>query len=378
VLPFLQRVTPQGLVVKTKRDLTLAGMNDIAPEEMVSLQAVLAGVGLLLGIGFQFTHPRPGLALMVLLFLPAMGAMTPMVIVKRKAKERSEAIFKDLPDCLDLMAISVEAGVGFEAALDVVCKNFDSQLALEFRRTLKEMELGVSRREALSNLRTRNDVPELSNFVTALIQADALGMPVGRVLHTQAVELRNRRRQWAREKAAKLPVKILFPLVFFIFPAILVIILGPAAARRRHHQGLRRHVEEALRLLALGTPRDERAVNEAFAPWQAIGVRPAHRRGQRGGEACRCSAYRSAAPRYGRVPSLPANVTARSYAAFRSAYRGLASMNSRTNQQRARTFLPRLRTSSSAARTSCSPKPCPRSEGLISVCGNTTVLPCTS
>jgi tight adherence protein C len=228
VLPFLQRVTPQGLIVKTRRDLMLAGMNDIAPEEMVSLQAVLAGIGLMLGIGFTFTHPRPGLALLVLLFLPAMGAMTPMVVVKRKASERSESIFKDLPDVLDLMAISVEAGVGFEAALDVVCKNFDSPLALEFRRTLKEMELGVARREALANLRARNDVPELSNFVTALIQADALGMPVGRVLHTQAVELRNRRRQWAREKAAKLPVKILFPLVLFIFPAILVVILGPA------------------------------------------------------------------------------------------------------------------------------------------------------
>jgi tight adherence protein C len=230
VLPFLQRVTPQGLVVKTRRDLLLAGMNDIAPEELVSLQAVLAGVGLLLGIGFLLTHPSPGQGLFVMLLLPAAGALTPMVVVKRKAAERSESIFKDLPDCLDLMAISVEAGVGFEAALDVVCRNFESPLALEFRRTLKEMELGVARREALSNLRARNDVPELSNFITALIQADALGMPIGRVLHTQAHELRNRRRQWAREKAAKLPVKILFPLVFFIFPAILVVILGPAAA----------------------------------------------------------------------------------------------------------------------------------------------------
>lgn len=230
VLPFLQRVTPKGLVVKTQRDLLLAGMNDIAPEELVSLQVVLGGVGVLLGLGFLLTHPSAGQALLVMLFLPACGAMTPVVIVKRKAKERSEAIFKDLPDCLDLMAISVEAGVGFEAALDVVCKNFDSPLALEFRRTLKEMELGVARREALTNLRARNDVPELSNFITALVQADALGMPIGRVLHTQAVELRNRRRQWAREKAAKLPVKILFPLVLFIFPAILVVILGPAAA----------------------------------------------------------------------------------------------------------------------------------------------------
>ncbi|HVV36935.1 MAG TPA: type II secretion system F family protein [Acidimicrobiales bacterium] len=230
VLPFLQRVTPKGVVAKAQRDLVLAGMNDVAPEELVSLQAVLGGIGVLLGIGFLMTHPSPGQALLVMLILPVAGALTPMVVVKRKAKERSEAIFKDLPDCLDLMAISVEAGVGFEAALDVVCKNFDSQLALEFRRTLKEMELGVSRREALASLRARNEVPELSNFVTALIQADALGMPIGRVLHTQAVELRNRRRQWAREKAAKLPVKILFPLVLFIFPAILVVILGPAAA----------------------------------------------------------------------------------------------------------------------------------------------------
>ncbi len=229
VMPLLQRVTPQGVITKTRRDLSLAGMNDIAPEELVSLQVVLACVGGLLGLGFLTTHPSPGQALLVLLFLPTAGLLTPIAVVKRKAKERAESIFRDLPDCLDLMAISVEAGVGFEAALDVVCKNFDSPLALEFRRTLKEMELGAARREALANLRARNDVPELSNFITALIQADALGMPVGRVLHTQAIELRNRRRQWAREKAAKLPVKILFPLVLFIFPAILVVILGPAA-----------------------------------------------------------------------------------------------------------------------------------------------------
>jgi tight adherence protein C len=228
-MPFLKRITPKGVITKTRRDLSLAGMNDITPEELVSLQVVLAGVGVLLGLAFLTTHPSPGKALLVLLLFPAAGLMTPIAVVKRKAKERSESIFKDLPDCLDLMAISVEAGVGFEAALDVVCKHFDSPLALEFRRTLKEMELGASRREALNSLRTRNDVPELSNFITALVQADALGMPIGRVLHTQAVELRNRRRQWAREKAAKLPVKILFPLVLFIFPAILVVILGPAA-----------------------------------------------------------------------------------------------------------------------------------------------------
>ena len=120
--------------------------------------------------------------------------------------------------------------MGFEGALDVVCTHFSSPLADEFSRTLREMELGLSRRDALQNLKRRTEVPDLSNFVLAMTQADALGMPIGRVLKTQAAEMRLKRRQWAREKAGKLPVKILFPLVFLIFPAILVVILGPAVA----------------------------------------------------------------------------------------------------------------------------------------------------
>jgi tight adherence protein C len=92
------------------------------------------------------------------------------------------------------------------------------------------MELGLTRKEAMQNLKHRTEVPELSNFVLTLIQADALGMPIGRVLHTQAAEMRAKRRQWAREKAGKLPVKIMFPLVMFIFPALLVVVLGPAAS----------------------------------------------------------------------------------------------------------------------------------------------------
>ena len=114
-----------------------------------------------------------------------------------------------------------------------MCEHFDSPLADEFSRTLKEMELGLPRREALQNLKRRTEVPELSNFVLALTQADALGMPIGRVLKTQAAEMRLKRRQWAREKAAKLPVKILFPLVLFIFPPVFVVVLGPAVVRDR-------------------------------------------------------------------------------------------------------------------------------------------------
>ena len=146
-------------------------------------------------------------------------------------KNRQERLLRDLPDTLDLLAISVEAGVGFEGALGIVCEHFDSPLADEFSRTLKEMELGLPRRDALQNLKKRTEVPELSNFVLALTQADVLGMPIGRVLKTQATEMRSKRRQWAREKAAKLPVKILFPLILFIFPPVFVIVLGPAAAQ---------------------------------------------------------------------------------------------------------------------------------------------------
>ena len=228
--PMLRRITPAGALDKARRDLQLAGLSEIvAPEELVTLQVVGGGLGLVLALAYLATGPKPGVGLLALVFLTVVGVLVPSVIVKRKATARSTSIFKDLPDVLDLLAISVEAGVGFEAALDVVCTNFDSPLAYEFRRTLQEMELGAGRREALVNLRNRTDVPELSMFIMALTQADALGMPIGRVLHTQAIEMRNRRRQWARERAAKLPVKIMFPLVLFIFPAILVVVLFPAA-----------------------------------------------------------------------------------------------------------------------------------------------------
>lgn len=198
-------------------------------EEIITLQLLLAIVGLLLGLLLGISMGSPSnQRLLFLIGGPVVGAVLPTVWLDRQLQDRREAILRDLPDILDLLAISVEAGVGFEGALGVVCERFDSPLANEFSRTLKEMELGLPRREALQNLKRRNEVPELSNFVLALTQADGLGMPIGRVLKTQAGEMRVKRRQWAREKAGKLPVKIMFPLVMFIFPPIFVIILGPA------------------------------------------------------------------------------------------------------------------------------------------------------
>ena len=193
------------------------------------MQGVGFGGGLLLGLLLGQTAGYHGFGLLrMVVLLAAMGVFAPVAWLRRKQDERQGSIKRDLPDVLDLLAISVEAGVGFEGAVEVVTRHFDSPLATEFTRTLQEMELGLPRRDALQNLKRRTEVPELSNFVLILVQADALGMPIGRVLRTQAVEMRLKRRAWAREKAARLPVKILVPLTLFILPALFVVILGPA------------------------------------------------------------------------------------------------------------------------------------------------------
>ncbi|MEA2716296.1 MAG: tight adherence protein [Actinomycetota bacterium] len=226
------RLTPRNYLDQTHRKLLLAGLSgSMRAEEFVVGQLAATGactLGALIYVGVG--HPTARVALLVLIMGPLIGLMLPSSWLARKLRERQSSILKDLPDTLDLLAISVEAGMGFEGALAIVCQHFDSPLAEEFARTLHEMELGLPRRDAFQNLKRRTEVPELSNLVLALLQADALGIPIGRVLKTQASEMRNKRRQWAREKAAKLPVKMLFPLVLFVFPAIMVVILGPAAA----------------------------------------------------------------------------------------------------------------------------------------------------
>lgn len=212
--------------------LTKAGLaGRIRAEEFLTGQVLLVAAGFLAALAWAaFGGGSPSNRLLALVLAPAFGVAVPAAWLNRRVAERQLSMRNDLPDTLDLMAISVEAGVGFEGALAIVVERFNSPLSSELGRTLQEMELGLPRREALHNLHLRTEVPELSNFVLALTQADALGMPIGRVLKGQAGELRIKRRQWAREKAGKLPVKILFPLVVFIFPPLFIILLGPAMA----------------------------------------------------------------------------------------------------------------------------------------------------
>ena len=231
-LRSVTKLTPGEYLERTHRKLLLSGLTgSMRAEEFVIAQS--AATGLLTVGSFAYvllSHPAPRIGVMMLILAPVIGWCLPAAWLSRKVSDRQGAILKDLPDTLDLLAISVEAGMGFEGALEIVCQHFNSPLSEEFARTLHEMELGLPRRDAFQNLKRRTDVPDLSNFVLALLQADALGIPIGRVLKTQASEMRNKRRQWAREKAAKLPVKMLFPLVGFVFPAIMVVVLGPAAA----------------------------------------------------------------------------------------------------------------------------------------------------
>ncbi|HVW31490.1 MAG TPA: type II secretion system F family protein [Acidimicrobiia bacterium] len=231
-----------GLVPRRRADqlrhrLLIAGVSaKVGPEEFVVMQGVGLGAGILLGLLLAESSGYHGFGLLRLVaILAAMGVFAPVAWLRRKQDERQASIRRDLPDVLDLLAISVEAGVGFEGAVEVVTRHFSGPLATEFGRTLQEMELGLPRREALQNLKRRTEVAELSNFVLILVQADALGMPIGRVLRTQAVEMRLKRKAWARERAARLPVKILLPLTIFILPALFVVILGPAAINIAHN-----------------------------------------------------------------------------------------------------------------------------------------------
>jgi len=225
----VERMAPRQYLDTIDRQLAQAGLvGRRRAAEQVAAQLGLGFAGLVAFTLLLPSHPSSLLAGGALL-LPVMGFLLPSARLKRQIRERSDAIFRDVPDIIDMLAIAVEAGSGFEAALSLVCQHFDSPLTDELSFALREMELGMSRKQAFQQLKERTDLEVVRNFVVALLQADALGIPIGRVLKAQAAEVRARRRAWAREKAAKLPVKILFPLVAFVFPPILAIVLGPAA-----------------------------------------------------------------------------------------------------------------------------------------------------
>lgn len=224
---LMRRLSPVTRLDLTRRRIVYAGLDGRRTVEQVLRQKVYAAVaGAVLGL-VAHPHRIPGVVAAVI--VGVLASFVPDVLLDAKARKRQEQIARALPDALDLLSITVEAGLGLEQALAVVADQLVGPLGDEVRRLLRETELGVDRRSALQLLRDRTDVRELSAFVVALLQADALGMAISDVLHVQAEQVRLLRRQRAREIAAKTPVKIMFPVVVGIFPSLFVVTIGPGA-----------------------------------------------------------------------------------------------------------------------------------------------------
>jgi tight adherence protein C len=228
---FGGRITPVGTPQRLRRRLDLAGNTPPwTSEGVLVLKAVatlsLGGLGLLIWL---VSGSPKGLLFFVL--LGALGYWLADLLLYNTGLKRQEAMRRAAPDTLDMLTVCVEAGLGFDAGLSQVADNTTGPLAAEFARVLKEVQLGRSRAEAFTDLAERTDVIEIKSFVAALIQADRLGVPIAGVLREQAAELRVRRRQRAEEKAQKVPVKIIFPVLVCIFPVFFIIVIGPGAIR---------------------------------------------------------------------------------------------------------------------------------------------------
>ena len=202
---------------------------NLAPRELLVIKYVLtAGVAVifsLLGGALGYTGTK--LILVALVGLPV-GWLLPDLLLQSKARQRKEDVEKKLPDMMDLLTVSVEAGLGFDGAMQKVAGQSRGVLADELTQVLREVRMGKARSEALREMADRLGVNDMSNFVGSIILAERLGISIGNVLRVQSNQMRQKRRQRAEEKAMQAPVKMLFPLVFFIFPTIMVVLLGPA------------------------------------------------------------------------------------------------------------------------------------------------------
>lgn len=230
-----RRFTPVGYVDGVRKKFVLSGRPSAdAVDRFLALRVVtVTAIPLVLWVVY-FWNPlglggatRPGVAGMLSLVL----LIGPDASLNRKVEDRQKTIQRQLPDIIDLLVISVEAGLGFEQALDRTVRSVPGPLSDEFVRMLGEVRAGASRAEAMRALDARTEVPEVRSFVLAILQADTFGVSIGRVLRAQAEEMRIKRRQLAQEKAQKAPIKMLIPMVFCIFPALFTIVLGPAVIR---------------------------------------------------------------------------------------------------------------------------------------------------
>jgi tight adherence protein C len=222
------RRLPRTLLDATALRLDAAGLaGSVSPERIVLIRLALASMALLLGLGTVAAGGGARGALLVLLG-PLAGFMAPEFFLRRRAAKRQEQMLAALPDTLDLMTITVEAGLALEAAMVRAGRSGRGPLADELIRTMQEMQAGVPRLDALQHLAARCAVEDLTSFTAAVAQAERFGVPIARVLRVQSGELREKRRQRAEEAAMKLPTKVILPLALCILPAMMLLVVGPS------------------------------------------------------------------------------------------------------------------------------------------------------
>ncbi|WP_284755179.1 type II secretion system F family protein [Arthrobacter sp. efr-133-R2A-120] len=223
-----RQLAPGGYVAWLDKQLAGAGRpKDWPLGRILMIKPLLALGGGVFGLLLFLGDPSVGKFILGIAVI-GVAYFVPDILIRSNAQKRRDAIRLELPNSLDQMLISVQAGLGFEAAMARTAENGKGPLADEFIRTLQDIQVGRSRKDAYEDMSQRVDVPDVRSFIRAVVQADAYGIAIAKVLKAQAQEMRTKRRQRAEEYAMKIPVKILFPLIFCIFPTLFIILLGPA------------------------------------------------------------------------------------------------------------------------------------------------------
>ena len=233
VARVMLRVNPKASTDAVAKKLMAAGMRKTSPNGFIAAQGIFAAGGFLVGL-VLVGAASPARAPLFAIMLAILGFMGPSMFLNNRVQARQAAVAAELPDALDLLSVSVEAGLGFDGAVQKLTEHMEGPLIEEFELALGEMRIGEGRQDALRKMAERSASPEMSSFVRAIIQADQLGISLGRILRIQAGDTRLKRQLLAEEKAMKAPIKMLFPTVAFIFPAMFIVILGPAFLNLAH------------------------------------------------------------------------------------------------------------------------------------------------
>ena len=221
------RINPRMSVEAVSEKLMAAGMRRTSPTTIIGAKGILGLGGVILGLALG-SASAPKYMFLIALFFGLSGALAPGFYLNSRMKSRQLAVSAELPDALDLLSVSVEAGLGFDGAVQKLTEHMDGPLIEEFELALGGIRIGEGRSEALKKMADRSSSQEMASFVRAIIQADQLGISLGRILKVQAGDTRLKRQLIAEEKAMKAPIKMLFPTVIFIFPAMFLVVLGPA------------------------------------------------------------------------------------------------------------------------------------------------------